>query len=245
MDQRTSEAEPVSPRLAEQVGRMLGDFAKRYPGGTARLETFKGLPGLEKKLFSLIDSEVDEELWRRQYLVERKPITTVRVGTKSKAVLLFELNEARMQVSSLNMTPAVYDAVFAMSPASYDIRTLTVGELGFTNAAKYSTITKAARRYGLELCTVEMSLLMGLKEYDPPQKRRLVVATETCTRYEHARTWQQKWPIQYVGGGQFKAQEKSGKLVFMPSYVALNDTNGGKEYVFSPDHVFAFCTPAG
>lgn len=220
MNQHTSEeVNPVSPGLAKQVGRMVEDAARKYPGGTQRLELVKGDPEFKTVLYEFFNQRAAKRA-ETLAIIERPAFMTVKLGTHpDNGTLRQALVDAGNRISDRG-GDILKKVKVASDPTKIDIVVVTVAELGFPNGTTRAQIYEKALSLGLKLCPAEVGPQMRLQYTDQPNGEWILVAME---------------PISDSGGylGVFGVvRYDDGRW--------LNSRSGHPDYVWNGDNRWAF-----
>ena len=154
--QRTSD-KPVSEGLARQLGRMVEDAARNYPGGTAKAELAKGHPDFVRQFYKFLNHLVKEREINLP-IAEWPSDKTIRLGIhRNVNGLRNALKEIGCKIS--HYADGILDQLtFTVSPieTEVDLMIVTLANLGFSKGAICKDIYDKAIMLGLSLCPPEV-----------------------------------------------------------------------------------------
>lgn len=176
-NQRTSTTAPVSEGLAELLGRMVKDAAKKYQGGTAKADLVKGHPDFVERTYDLWDILADEQALRLP-IIERP----------AWKVLQRTCNDAKSYISALEsggykianwarniMNKPAFMAGFYVD--SIELMLATTKELTGKDAATTAEVFEAIRKVG-SLCPAWAGPELRKQYSDQPNGEWLHIAME-------------------------------------------------------------------
>lgn len=180
MSQRTSDVKPVSEGLAKQMGRMVEDASRNYPGGTQKLELVKGDPEFQAGLYRFYDERAAKRT-ETLAVTERPAFMTVKLGTHpDNEALRQALLDAGNRIGDWG-ADILKRVKVASEPTEVDIVVVSVAELGFPNGATREQIYEKALSLGLKLCPAEVGPQMRLQYTEQPNGEWILVAMDPIT----------------------------------------------------------------
>ncbi len=177
MSQRTTSVAKVSDDQARTIGRMVEDAARKYSGGSVKMELVKGDPDFLTELYALWDRRAN---LRGQALAigERPTWKTIKLGTHpSTDALRQALVDGGYRIGDwasdiLKRTP------IAPEPLELDLILVTVADLGFPEGATRENIYEKAAQLGLTLCPAEVGPALRLDYAAQPKGEWILVGME-------------------------------------------------------------------
>jgi len=177
--QRTSTTEPVSEGLAELLGRMIKDAAKKYQGGNTKADLAKGHPDFAERTYDLWDILAAEQALRLP-IIERPAWKIVKLGIHKNA------DEYRTAIKSAGgrisnwADDILSKPAFTVSdqPTDIDLVLVTVAELGYEKGATRAEIYKRAAEFGLEPCPAEVGPALREQYMDQSKGEWIIVGME-------------------------------------------------------------------
>ncbi len=177
MTQRTSEVKPVSEGLARQVGRMVEDAARVYPGGSQKMELVKGDPEFQVAFHEFVDQRAAKRA-ETLAIAERPAFMRIKLGTqKSAKDLRKALLDAGNRIGDWG-DDILKRIEVATEPTEVEIVVFTVAELGFPNGATRAQIYEKALSLGFELCPAEVGPQFRLQYADQLNGEWILVGME-------------------------------------------------------------------
>lgn len=177
-DQRTSTTEIVSDGLAELLGRMVKDAAKKYRGGTAKAELAKGHPDFIERFHRLLDDLAKEQAIRLP-IIERPAWKTIQLGAHKDAdTYRAALKQSGFRIGNWANDILGKPAFTVSEPTEIDLVIVSVAELGFPNGAPRQKIYDKAESLGLSRCPAEVGPALRLQYPDQPNGEWLLIGME-------------------------------------------------------------------
>lgn len=179
-DERTSDVKPVSTGLATLGDRMIEDALRKYPGGLAKLELFKGDPDFIPELYAHIDRRAAIREASLPF-EQRQPWKILPLGThKSPADFAAALEKNENKLSTwgrdvLNKTP------LATTLSKIKIWKVQLSELGLKHNCTTTQIWEAAARCGFVKLSAEVGPQLRDEYTDQPKGEWIRVGMEPIT----------------------------------------------------------------